>query len=214
MKNKEIFLKDACKSRRPGEYIQWFEAKLHDTRYEYDAMLQKREFGFKWFYSELFPLYRLLQQKSSEWKDYHFLPIDGCQNFDVEVQINEKERHYIEISDSIMTQQEYKRRLYYVVHGKEFIEDDRELAIKKKTHQCIKDRIMKRINKKMDVIERPKNTSLLIQINDIEAFRYDSDLSKIEMNEFLDSLRENVFNRYCALYLVGISGKSFYEKKR
>ena len=65
---------------------------------------------------------------------------------------------------------------------------------------------------KIKVIARPDSTALLVYFNDYTAFRYDEEMSRQEMNIFVDSINFPWSDRYVALYLVGASGKSFYER--
>ncbi|HAH21599.1 MAG: hypothetical protein A2Y00_05640 [Omnitrophica WOR_2 bacterium GWF2_43_52] len=57
--------------RTPEEYILWFEGKLQITKEQREELKTQNILHkgvAKYFYEELFPLYRLLQNKSKTWK--------------------------------------------------------------------------------------------------------------------------------------------------
>ena len=217
--------------RTSNEYILWFEEKLRITkeyRKEFKTQNILHQGVAKIFYEELFPLYRLLQNKLEEWKDVQFKPIIGNQNHDVKVKsnINDVPQH-IEITVADQDKIEHARMEYFLNHGyvnaigEVLIERDKKSGKKitvqeearpsKEINQKIKNRISELINKKMVVKERPNNTALLVFFDDYIAFRYDKSSSKSEMNTFLDSINTEWQNRYSALYVVGAS-ESFYER--
>jgi len=217
--------------RTPNEYILWFEKKLKITktlREELKSQNILHQGIAKIFYEELFPLYRLLQNKLQEWKNARFTPIIGNQNYDVEVKTeNNRTPQYIEIVIANMNEIEHARMEYFLENGHVSmvggvsIERNRRLGkkitVEEEAHSSeeinrkVKDRINSLINKKIMVKERPNNTALLVFFDDYTSFRYDICSSKSEMNTFLDSIKIEWQNRYSALYIVGASG-SFYER--
>jgi hypothetical protein len=66
------------------------------------------------------------------------------------------------------------------------------------------------INNKLKAMGRPDNTALLIFFDDYIAFSRDQD--KKEINEFMDSVSSFIKNKYKALFVVGASGKNFWER--
>lgn len=85
---KYIKKEEISQPRTPGEYIDWFERKLKITKKRReDLKIQNilHKGIAKYFYEELFLLYRLLQNKSKTWQGSSFTPIIGNQNFDVKV---------------------------------------------------------------------------------------------------------------------------------
>lgn len=217
--------------RTPKEFINWFENKLEITknlREELKTQNILHQGVAKIFYEELFPLYRLLQNKLEEWRGVIFKPIIGNQNYDVKVSpCRENIPNYIEITVADMNEEEKARMEYFLNHGhvnaigEVVIERDKKRGKKitvyedacpsGEINQKIRNRIGELINKKMAVKERPNNTALLVFFDDYTAFRYDRCSSKSEMNTFLDSVNTEWQNRYLALYVVGASG-SFYER--
>jgi len=224
---------EISQSRTAEEFICWFEKKLAITKERRDLKRQNllHKGIAKEFYEELFPLYRLLQNKAEDWKKEKFTPVIGNQNYDVEVQTDREDvpRH-IEITTADMDEEENCRMLYFLEHGhvnltgKVSIERDKKTGRKinvenewrenSKGTQEVKDRIRELIAKKLSVIKRPDNTGLLVYYVDYIYFRYDDDASKHEMGEFIDSIETPWQGQYSMLYVVGASGKSFFERRR
>lgn len=219
--------------RTPKEYILWFEEKLKITKALKEELKMQNILHrgiAKIFYEELLPLYRLLQNKHTEWGNARFIPIIGNQNYDIEVKTKSNSiSRYIEITVANMHEKEHARDEYFLEHGcvnaigEVVIERDKQggkkIAVQEEArphreiNQEIKKRIIELITKKMAVAKRPNNTALLVFFVDYIAFRYDKSSSKSEMNTFLDSINTRWQNRYSALYVVGASG-SFYERHK
>jgi len=206
-----INVQEISQPRTPAEYILWFEEKLKINRELKEElreqMLLRKGKMSEYFYNELFPLWRLLQNKREDWEQVKFVPIIGDQNFDVEVRTDRKDvPKYIEISNADMNTEEYaiNRQLF----------NHRYANIGSVSRESIKNKIKEAIDRKMHVAARPDNTALLVYFNDYTAFRYDDNNAKYEMSIFLDSIDIVLQNRYIALYVVGASGQSFYERKR
>lgn len=226
--------KEISLPRTPDEYISWFEEKLKITkefREELKIQCILHKGIAKYFYEELFPLYCLLKNKSKAWEKNKFIPIVGNQNFDVRVDPGRNGiPQYIEIVAADRNESEHARMEYFLAHGSvnsigevsitrekrngKKISVDEEAYSSEEINQRVKDRISELINKKITVKERPDNTALLVSFCDYAAFRYDKDSSKVEMNTFLDTLNIQWQIRYLALYAVGMSGQSFYERIR
>ena len=232
MKLEEYINKDEISQlRTPQEYVNWFEKKLAITK------KLKEELGIqnllhkgiaKDFYEELFPLYRLLQNKLKEWKGMKFKPvIGGHKSYDVEVSNCKKDSpSYIEITVTDFDEAEKARMEYLlnnVLAGNVLIKRDEKTGkkisvIDNEAHRCeeinqkFEKRIVKRINHKM-MKNPPPNTALLVNFDDYIAFCYDKANSKIKMNSFLDSITIQWQNKFVALYIAGDSGKSFYERR-
>lgn len=197
--------------RTPEEYIHWFEEKLEITRdlkeELREQMLLRRGKMSEYFYNELFPLWRLLQNKCGDWEQEKFAPVMGSQNYDIEVRTDRKDvPKYIEIINIDMNAEEYSinRQLF----------ENRYAHVKSVSRESIKKRIKEAIDKKMHVAARPDDTALLVYFNDYTAFRYDNDGARHEMTIFADSINIAWQDRYITLYIVGASGKSFYERRR
>jgi len=192
-------------SRTAEEFIRWFEGKLAITKEKREELREQNllHVGIaKIFYEELFPLYRFLQNKREEWRVESFAPVLGNQNYDVAIQTSREDvPKYIEIIITDMDKDEYFRMKCLV--------KDRSVEM---GNRDVKALIVKSIDKKMSVVERPQNTALLIYFDDYVDFRFDDETAKFKMNSFIDSLRLPWKERYAALYVVGASGKSFYER--
>ena len=218
--------------RTPKEYILWFEGKLRITkerREEFKTQNILHKGIAKYFYEEMFPLYRLLQNKSKTWERSRFSPVIGNQNFDVKVDSNRKDiPQYVEIVVADRDESENAKMEYFLAHGSvnsignvsiernkrlgKKITVDEEAHSSEEINRRVKDRINSLINKKIMVKERPDNTALLVFFDDYTAFRYDLNKSKSEMEEFLNSIDIPWRDQYSALYIVGASGKSFWGK--
>jgi hypothetical protein len=218
--------------RTAEEFIGWFEKKLAITneRRELRGQLLRHEGIAKILYEELFPLYNLLKNKKDDWKKEKFKPVIGNQNYDVEVYTDRKDvPQYIEITTATMNEDKKSRMKYFIEHGsvnltgnvsrkrdkktgKEIISVEDECRNHNEGSQEIKDRIKELVTKKIEVVKRPDSTALLVHYDDYMYFRYDNDASKREMSEFIDSIETPWQGRYSTLYVVGASGKSFFEK--
>ncbi len=218
--------------RTPNEYVDWFEGKLKITKERREDLKTQNilhEGIAKYFYEELFPLYRLLQNKSKTWEGSRFIPVIGNQNFDVKVDSDRKNvPQYIEIVVADRDEAENARMEYFLAHGSVnsigdvLIERNKKLGKKitvdeeayssEEINRRTKNRISGLIVKKMAVKKRPNNTALLVFFDDYTAFRYDLDKSKSEMDKFLNSINIQWQSQYLALYIVGASGKGFWEK--
>jgi hypothetical protein len=235
MRFEEYIKKDEISQpRTPDEYIDWFEGKLKITKERREDLKTQNILHkgiAKYFYEELFPLYRLLQNKSKTWKESRFTPVIGNQNFDVKVDPTRKNiPQYLEIVVADRDEVENARMEYFLAHasvnsiGDVVIERNKKLGkiitVDEEAHSSdemnrrTKNRISKLIIKKMSVPKRPNNTALLLFFDDYTAFRYDLEKSKAEMDKFLASLKIDWQNQYLALYVIGASGKSFWEKNK
>jgi hypothetical protein len=86
--------KEISRPRTAEDFIFWFEKKLEITK-ERKTELKRQNLLHKGiskiFYEELFPLYRLLQNKVEDWKKEKFMLVIGNQNYDVKVQTDRKD---------------------------------------------------------------------------------------------------------------------------
>lgn len=217
--------------RTPNKFISWFEEKLNIAKYlQRDSRKQHllHQGYTKYFHEELFPLYRLLQNKLETWNDINFIPILGNQNFDVKVESSGYNfPKYIEITQADMNEQEHLRMMYFFEHGsvnmvgkvtkegtkktglKFSVED--ECGERSETNLKKKSQIKEAIEKKQKVKENPAGTALLVYFDDYIAFSQDKE--RKEMDEFLDTMHSLWNNRYMRLFVVGASGKRFWEKE-
>jgi len=217
--------------RTPQEYVDWFKEKLAITKTlkeELETQNLLHEGIAKKFYEELFPLYLLLQNKLVEWDRIKVKPIMSNPPYDVEVlTCREDIPNYLEITVTDFDEAEKARMKYHlnnVLAGNVLIKRDEKTGkkisvIDNEAHRCedinqkVKERIIERINDKMTK-SPPHNTALLVYFDDSIAFCHDKANSKIKMNSFLDSITIQWQNKFVALYVVGASGESFYERRR
>ncbi len=233
MENFEQYInkEEISKPKTAKEFICWFEKKLSITKEHIKLKRQNllHEGIAKIFYEELFPLYRLLQNKAEDWEKEKFMPVIGNQNYDVEVQTDRKDvPRYIEITTADMDEEEKFRMQYFLEHehvvltSKVSIKKDKRIGKKinveneGRNHSEgtleIKDRIKELITKKLSVTKRPDNTALLVYYVDYIYLRYDDSASKNEVDTFIDSINIPWQNQYSMLYVVGASGESFFER--
>ena len=231
MENISIKMKSR-NQEQPEEYISWVEGKLNiirNRREEFKEQNILHQGIAKYFHEELFPLYRLLQNKLEDWKQIKFLPIIGNQNFDIKVNTDRSDiPKYIEITITDRDEIQHNRMEYFLKHGvadllgsvsisreKPVREIDVGMVLldEKEVNQAQENRIQEAINRKVRVIKRMDCTALVVYFDDYTYFRYDKPESKQEMSVFLDSIKINWKEQYTALYVVGASGKSFWRKR-
>jgi len=66
-----ITIEEICSPRTPTQFLEWFENKLSEMK-ETDGINDQvilREGIGKFFYEEVFPLFRLLQNKKDAWSN-------------------------------------------------------------------------------------------------------------------------------------------------
>lgn len=233
MKKLEQYLREneISQPRTPEEYISWFEEKLKIIK-EHSELREQiilHKGISKYFHEELFPLYRLLQNKRESWESVKLIPVKGNQNYDVELKsVREDIPKFIEITTIERNEKEHARMEYFLEHGHVDllgeVAIDRNKATGRKIvvgegffseeeiNQSVKNRIEKAIDKKIKIAKRPDHTALLIYFDDYVSFRYDKNTSKSEMSSYLDSLNKNWQDKYSVLYVVGTSGNSFWER--
>ena len=120
----------------------------------------------------------------------------------MEVQtVREDVPRYIEIAVADMDKEELARMQHLAEYGSVV-----------EVSQNVAERIKERINKKMVVVNRPDNTALLIYFDDYTDFSYSREASKREMDVVIDSIIAPWGDRYKALYVVGASGKSLWQR--
>ena len=220
---------EIAQSRMPEEYISWFEGKLNIIKQRREELKQQNilhQGVSKYFHEELFPLYRLLQNKLEDWEQAKFLPVIGGQNYDVKVNTNRSDvPQYIEITITDRDEEQHNRMEYFLKHGEvdllgavsisrkpiRKIQVEGGLLDERKINQGQKNRIQESIVKKTKVVKRMEGTALLVYFDDYTYFRYDRPESKQEMGLFLASINTEWQKQYTQLYVVGASGKSFWQ---
>lgn len=221
--------------RTPKQFVDWFEEKLSVTKQFRHGLLRQNilhEGVAKYFYEELFPLYRLLQNKLEEWNDVKFTPILGNQNFDVRVESSRNNfLKHIEITQADMNCDEKNRMKYLFQSGSDgsvsmigkvsvkgtdkkgkIISVENAARKHSELNSEKKEQIRDAIKKKQKVEKTPDDTALLVYFDDYTAFANNEDIR--EMEEFLDSVNNLWNNQYTSLFIVGASGKGFWERRR
>ena len=222
--------KEISVPRIPKQFINWFEEKLELVEH-LKPDLRKQNLLHKGiakvFYEELFPLYRLLQNKIEAWNDVELIPILGEQNFDVKIN-NSKDTflEYIEITQAGINEYEYLRRVHLSKYGYvnmigEVLKEGpqkaglkisirNELISQDELNSRMINHIKDAIEKKQNVRKRPNKTALLVYFDDYRTFLQDKDW--VIMNNFLDSICNLWLMNYVSLFVVGASGRRFCEK--
>jgi len=226
-----ITVEETSQLRTPEQFVNWFEGKLstiHSQKNDLQKQIILHKDIAKFFYEELFPLYRLLQNKQEEWSDVKFSPVKGSQNFDVKVESSrENFMTHIEITITVMNHGEHHRNLYFLEHGHTCITGEVSAKGTKRTGKKIsvsndarkhselneekKEQIRKAFKKKDKVVKRPNDTSLLVYFDDYIAFSNGKD--RAEMEDFLNSLDNLWSKKYTSLFVVGASGKGLWERR-
>jgi len=225
-----IKIEEICSSRTPTQFLEWFEDKLREIK-ETDVINDQvilREGIAKFLYEEVFPLYRLLQNKKDAWRDLKFKNVYGDQPFDVEI-IGSKKNEFPSFLEITIAEkyEDHLRMRYFTEHGHVCMTGPVEYTGTKKTGLNIsvpsemgdlaeinrgkKDLIRNRIAQKTSKAY-PENTGLLVYFDDGVAFSRYKD--KAIMDGFLDELDVGWTDKFSALYLVGASGNQIWERYR
>ena len=208
-------------SRRPSEYIQWFESHLEttgrDRAFREDALQHKGI--FKQFYEELFPLYSLLKCKQREWNDSRFRNVLGSQSYDVEIENNSMS--YLEIGTTEFDDVELLRMRVFLDNGyvslvgkPERDNRNRPVAIQDeaRSHEEIvretMDSISALIESKSEK-DYPDTTGLVVYYDDFSIV-FDEDDNEM-LRSGIDRLKPKWKCTFDAVYLVGPRGDIVIE---
>lgn len=214
-------LKETSNPRTPDEFICWFKG-IEDALEEYHQGLENEKAGrkfrnesrirrgrnIKFYYEELWPLFRLLEHKKKEWQNIKVTPIRGNQNFDVLIESSDFSiPNYLEITLANFDKSTHQKMLILNQRG-------RVNALEKglNTRKTIVDSAIKKIEARIldkSQKQRPPRTALLVFFDDYLK-PFEEKESKIEMNDFKKSLM-TWRNQYTHLFIVGTSGKRFWE---
>ena len=226
-----ISIEEICSPRTPTQFLEWFEDKLREIK-ETDVINDQvilREGISKFFYEEVFPLYRLFQNKKDAWSNLKFKNVYGEQPFDVEI-FGSRECEFPSFLEITMADQNYEDHLrmrYFTEHGDVCMTGPVTHTGTKKTglnisvanearehtemNQEKKDLIRIAITRKTSKAY-PENTGLLVYFDDYVAFSRYKD--KAVMDGFLDEVDVGWTDKFSALYLVGASGNQIWERHR
>lgn len=225
-----ITIKEICSPRTPAQFLEWFEDKLREIKKTDDINDQVilREGIGKFFYEEVFPLFRLLQNKKDAWRNLKVKNVYGDQPFDAEI-FGSKESEFPSFIEITMAYQkeDHLRMRYFTEHGDVCMTGPVLHTGTKKTglnvsvaneargltemNQEKKDLIRNAIARKTSKAY-PKDTGLLVYFDDYVALSMYKD--KKVMDRFLDELDVDWADKFSALYLVGASGNQICERYR
>ncbi len=212
----------------PQQFVGWFDQKLAESRrreFRRSALLHEREGGWKLFYEELFPLYRLLQKKLLDWSDVEFKPLPGNQpGVDVEVKSRRSPFfRYIEITQADMDQEERWRTEAFSEHGSVTLgtpvsKENGRISVGNDPVDCAdlrqeKVRLIRiAIKRKIKRFSRSRSDdiALLIYFDDCLYPFEDADGDK-EVDALLDSV-SNIWSSYTRLFLVG-AREGYWERQ-
>lgn len=226
-----ISIEEICSPRTPAQFLEWFEDTLREIKQTdgiNDQVILRERIG-KFFYEEVFPLFRLLQNKKDAWSNLKFKNVYGDQPFDVEI-FGSKECEFLSFLEITMADQNYEDHLrmrYFTEHEDVCMTGPVTHTGTKKTglnvsvaneagdltemNQEKKDLIRNAIARKT-LKAYPGNTVLLVYFDDYVAFSRYKD--KAVMDRFLAELDVNWKDNFSALYLVGASGNQIWERSR
>lgn len=215
--------------RTPDEFVVWFDGVLERTRGDEGLRRQilLRQGIAKPIYEEVFPLYRLLAHRRAEWRTRRFRNVLGNQPYDVSATPAVAGAFsYIEITTADIDEAEALRMEVFAERGTVSsigsvswtgtkrtgrtveISDDMQLhsdLVEKKRHQ-----IVAAIERKCQR-SYANATALLVYFDDYVAFA-DPDDQPV-MQEILAATRAVWRPMFCALYIVGASGRRLWQEE-
>ncbi len=209
---------EIAEPRSSAQFIKWYESKLQLIRDELEGkridskQMLLHEGIAKIFYEELYPLYKLIQQKEKQWTEISIVPVVGNQNYDVLVNTSAKNvPKYIEITNADRHYDEHLRMQYFLKHGSVdmsadvskkngtiYVDDDGGLDLYSDLSSKKQEQIVKAIKSKELSDCRPDNTALLVFFDDSIVFSNDEE--RHELDIVLKTVR---LNRFSHLYVVG-----------
>ena len=216
------------KFRIPTDFIKWFEAYLEKTRLDktFRRQILLRKGIAKEIYEEIFPLYRFLQFFGIHWSTTAFMNRLGSQNYDVEVHPKEfAPFEYIEITVADASHEEFLRNTVLVDKGHVSaigkVSHSGTKQTGKSIHVCNDFRSHAELNNEKKIaiksaIHRklqntyPPQTALLIYFTDYVAFADEDD--QLDMKLFITELGTTWESTFCALYIIGASGRRGWMK--
>lgn len=219
---------EIAQDRSPADFVVWFERFLEKTRGDEGCRREilLRQGLAKPVYEEVFPLYRLLDLKRTAWSERRFRNVLGNQPYDVSVTPAVPGSFaFIEITTADNDQAEALRMEVFVEKGAVSGIGPVTWSGTKRTRRSVEisedmqlhsDLLKKKRNQIVAAIERksqrdyPAGTALLVYFDDYVAFA-DPDDQPV-MQEVLAATREVWRSRFCTLFIVGASGKRFWEE--
>lgn len=226
-----VTIEEICSPRTPIQFLEWFEDKLREIK-ETEGINNQvilREGIGKFFYEEVFPLFRLLQNKKDAWRELKFKNVYGNQPFDVEI-FGSRESEFpsfLEITMADQNYEDYLRMRYFAEHGDVCMtglvthtgtkktglnvsvtnETGDLTQMNQEKKYLIRNAITRKISKAY-----LENTGLLVYFDDYMTLSRYKD--KAVMDRFLDELDVDWTDKFSALYMVGASGNRIWERYR
>ena len=225
-----IALDDIQRFRSPVDFVSWFSQKLdkiNSGENVREQILLRRGIA-KLVFEEVYPLYRLLQIRGSQWNQIHFRNVDGNQNFDVETTSElQAVPRFIEITVADNNYEEHLRMRYFADHGgvstigKVSHEGTRRTGLK--VYVGMEARLHAKINREKELLikeavdqKSSKNyandTGLMIYFDDYVAFNDPEDAEL--MSNFIVSLGDDWMETFSHLFVVGATGSKVWTRKR
>ena len=177
--------------------------------------------------TSVFPLYRLLQHRETNWADRRFENVLGSQSYDVRVRHSTEEYSFIEITLADRDFSEVQRMRYFETHGSVSaigqvtstgskrmgfqIEIEHEAQLLSVLVAEKAKKIEEAISRKC-AFDYQARTSLLIYFDDHIAFSEpEGDLAISKLLKSVDLLWRS---RFDALFIVGASGKRIWSANK
>lgn len=215
------------RDRTPVMFGEWFDAFLEKTRVDRSNREQilLRQGIAKPVYEEVFPLYRLLNHKRTEWADRKFRNVLGSQPYDAIVTDPSRgSTSFMEITVADVDQAETIRMEEFARVGRVPALAPVSWSGTRRSGRQVQisedmllhdDVVAKKKGQLIAAVERKcrheyrGDTALLIYFDDYTAFGDANGLPV--MDDVLRSVREVWRTKFSALYIVGASGRRLWE---
>lgn len=225
-----VALAEIERDRTPAEFVEWCGTFLdtHGRDRSFRRQILMREGIAKPLYEEVFPLFRLLAHKESEWAGHRFRNVLGNQPYDVTVTppIDGAISH-LEITVADKDRDEALRMEYFSSHSSVSAlgpvrlsggrRDGRRIEVENVAMMHSDVVAAKRAALSAAITRKAANdygggTGLLVYFDDAIAFA-DTEDARV-MVDLLAAARSVWMPRFAALFVVGSSGKRFWEDRR
>lgn len=218
---------EITQDRSPVEFVAWFERFLEKTRGDHSCReeILLRQGLAKPVYEEVFPLYRLLSIKREAWSGRRFRNVLGNQPYDViATPTTSGAFSFLEITTADNDQAESVRMEVFLEKGSvpaiapvtwtgtkrsgRSVEISEDMQLHSDSVKRKREQIVAAIERKSQR-DYPPETALLVYFDDYVAFADPDD--QLVMAEVLAVTREVWRRKFCALYIIGASGRRLWE---
>ena len=224
-----ISTEEIQRDRMPAAFVEWFDGFLEKTRVDRSNREQilLRQGIAKPVYEEVFPLYRLLNHKQAEWANRTFRNVLGNQSYDVVVTgPGDNRSSFMEITVADVDQAESVRMEEFARVGRVPALAPVEWSGTRRGGRQVHisedmllhdDVVAKKKAQLIAAVERKAlhacqaDTALLVYFDDYTAFADANDWPV--MDEILRAVHEVWRTRFSALYIVGASGRGFWQSE-